>query len=507
MNELTGSPNLNQGKKNEWLILAIIIVALIPVTIDATILHVAIPTLTLSIGATGNEVLWIIDTYPLIMAGLLLPMGVLGDKIGHKKILLFGVSIFALASLCAGLSTLPIYLILSRALLALGGSMIMPVTLAIIRQTFTEEKKCGQALGIWAAVGTMGAALGPLIGGILVEHYSWEAVFLVNIPLLLIMIPAIWFGIPIGVSDPKKSWNFKDAVLLLIGVITFVYALKSVFKQHQSLWISLIAGVIGSIFLTWFFKKQRDTSNPMIDIGLLKDRRILLGMLLCFVPMAVIVGFEFLLAQELQFVHQFSPITAGQFMLPFAIAAAIAGPVTGSVMNKFSYRKLIIGVLALSSLSFFMLSSLDFSIMSIALFCWLVVLGFGLGMILMAATSSIMAAVPVDKAGAAGSMESIAYELGTGLGIAFFGIVLSQIFRNEIASTQVFSTQLTNDAPASISDALILANSLGGAKAAEIRTAAMDAFLVAHHWVLITAGTVLGALAVAMGFLLPKKTT
>lgn len=160
--------NVSEGNinvKNQWLVLAIIIASLIPVTIDATILHVAIPTLTLSLGASGNEVLWIIDIYPLIMAGLLFPMGILGDKIEHKKVLLFGLTIFGIASFMAGFSSAPIYLILSRALLAVGGSMIMPVTLAIISQTFTNEAQRGTALGIWAAVGTVGAAVGPVIGG------------------------------------------------------------------------------------------------------------------------------------------------------------------------------------------------------------------------------------------------------------------------------------------------------------------------------------------------------
>ncbi|MDA6071041.1 MFS transporter [Flavobacterium sp. AC] len=506
MNKLIGSPK-KKAKINEWLILAIIILALIPVTIDATILHIAIPSLTLSLGATGNEVIWIIDTYPLIMAGLLLPMGVLGDKIGHKKILIFGVSIFALASLFAGLSTQPLYLILSRALLALGGSMIMPVTLAIIRQTFPDQEKCGRALGIWAAVGTMGAAIGPLIGGILVEYYSWEAVFLINIPLLLIVIPLIWFGVPNGISDPKKPWIFKDACLLLIGVIVFVYALKSIFKENQSLYVSAIAGLFGFLLLRWFFKKQKNTDTAMIDISLLQNKQILFAMLLCFVPMAVIVGFEFLLAQELQFVHKFSPINAGLFMIPFAFSSALAGPLTGYLIGKIGFRKLIITVLFISSFSFFMLSTLNFSSLTIPVFGWLVVLGFSLGMILMAATNSIMATAPIDKAGTAGSMESIAYELGTGLGIAFFGIVLSQVFIRKFSISKDLLSEIGNKSYNSISDVLIIANNLDAAKQQEMKNAAMIAFQGAHNIVLIVAGSILGILALAIIFSGSKKTT
>lgn len=504
MEKLNGISEEKTNVKKQWLVLAIIITALMPVTIDATILHVAIPTLTLSLGATGNEVLWIIDTYPLIMAGLLFPMGVLGDKIGHKKLLLYGLALFTIASFLAGNASEPIYLILSRGLLALGGSMIMPVTLAIIRQTFTDEAKRATALGIWAAVGTAGAAVGPLIGGILVENFWWGAVFLVNIPLLLLVMPLVWVGIPKGISNPKKSWILKDAALVLVGVILFVYGLKTLFKEDQPLWISCVIGLIGFVFLRWFFKIQKKSSSPMIDVALLKDKRISIGMLMCFVPMAVIVGFEFLLAQELQFVHRISPINAGLFMMPLVIASAIAGPLTGTIIEKAGFKKVILTALTLASLSFFMLSRLDFSSLSTGIFIWLVILGFSLGMVLVTATTSIMTATPEDKAGMAGSMESIAFELGTGLGITFFGIVLSQIFINKFSISKELATQIPQGANRSISDAMNAANNLGGANADIIKKAAMVAFQDAHNVVLVLAGSLLATLTLVLVFIAPK---
>ncbi|MCV9928853.1 MFS transporter [Flavobacterium sp. LS1R49] len=491
--------------RNQWFILAIIICTIIPVAIDATILHVAIPTLTLSLGASGNEVLWIIDVYPLIMAGLLLPMGVLGDKIGHKKLLLFGITIFGLASFLAGVSSTPTFLILSRGFLALGGAMIMPVTLAIISQTFTDDVKRGTALGIWAAIGTAGAAVGPVIGGIIVENYWWGAVFLINIPLILIVIPLIWIGIPKGISNPNKLWVLKDAALVLIGVILFVYSIKTVFKEGHPLWISIVIGIVGFIFLRLFFKKQKISSSPMIDMELLQDRRILLGMLLCFVPMSVIVGFEFLLAQELQFVHKLSPINAGLFMLPFVASSAIAGPITGAIMQRIGFRNVIITVLSLSSLSFFMLSRLNFSSLTGSLLFWLITLGFSLGMVLVAATTAIMSAAPLDKAGMAGSMESISYELGTGLGITFFGIILSQIFIKKFVISEELLIELPKQVNNSIGDAMIVANEIGGEKAEIIKKAAMTAFQDAHNIVLILAGSVLAILTLILVFILPKE--
>ncbi|MCD0474567.1 MFS transporter [Flavobacterium sp. EDS] len=505
MKELNNMSEGGINVKNQWLVLAIIIASLIPVTIDATILHVAIPTLTLSLGASGNEVLWIIDIYPLIMAGLLLPMGILGDKIGHKKVLLFGLTIFGIASFLAGFSSAPIYLILSRALLALGGSMIMPVTLAIISQTFTNEAQRGTALGIWAAIGTAGAAVGPVIGGVIVEHYWWGAVFLINLPLILIVIPLIWIGVPKGISSPEKPWVLKDAALVLVGVILFIYGIKTIFKEDHPLWISIAVGIIGFIFLRLFFIKQKISPFPMIDMQLLQNKRILLGMLLCFVPMAVIVGFEFLLAQELQFVHKLSPIDAGLFMLPFVTSSAVAGPLTGSILGRIGFKNLIITVLSLSSLSFFMLSQLDFSSFTASLLFWSIVLGFSLGVVLIAGTTAIMSAAPLDKAGMAGSMESISYELGTGLGITFFGIILSQIFIKKFIINEELLKELPKQVNNSIGDAMIVANELGGEKGEVIKKAAMTAFKDAHDVVLILAGTVLAILALILVFILPKE--
>lgn len=488
-----------KSSNKEWLVLVLIILALLPVTIDATILHVAIPTLTLSLGASGTEVLWIIDIYPLVMAGLLLPMGVLGDKVGHKKIISYGLALFAIGSLLAGFSATPLYLIFSRGLLAFGGSMIMPGTLAIIRQTFTDEGRRGTALGIWAAAGTAGAAVGPVIGGIIVEHFWWGAVFLVNIPLLLLVIPLIGIGVPKSISDPTKPWILKEAVVVLAGVILFIYSIKSFFKANSSIGISSAAAVLGIVFLFYFFRKQKTAALPMIDISLLQDRRILIGMLLCFIPMAVIVGFEFLLAQELQFVHLLSPINAGLFMLPFVIASAVAGPITGSIIQKAGFRNVIVTALTMAAVSFFVLSTLEFSTFSIPLLIWFILLGFSLGMILITATTSIMAAAPENKAGMAGSMESIAYELGTGLGITFFGIVLSQLFIKNFA---IAGTPLPSYP--TISDAIIAANTIGGPQAELIKSTARMAFQEAHHTVLLLAGSLLLVLALLLLFIIPK---
>ena len=180
----------------KWLILAVIILIYLPVSIDATVLHVAIPRLSVGLGASNNELLWIIDIYSLVMAGLLLPMGALGDRIGYKRLTLLGTGLFGVASLCAALSTTAMMLIISRAFLGIGAAMILPATLSGVRQTFPERKERDFALGLWVAVGTGGAMIGPIVGGFLLEHFYWGSVFMLNVPIVLMTLLLTHFLIP-----------------------------------------------------------------------------------------------------------------------------------------------------------------------------------------------------------------------------------------------------------------------------------------------------------------------
>lgn len=190
-----------QPDPKRWLVLLAVMLAFLPVALDMTILHVAVPTLTQALGASSTQVLWIIDIYPLLMAGLLVPMGTLADKVGNRRILLTGLTIFGVASALAAFAPNAPMLIAARMLLALGGSMIMPCVLGIIRRTFDDESERGLALGLWGTVGAAGAAVGPLIGGALLEHFWWGSVFLINIPVMLVVAPACWFLYP-GVRKP-----------------------------------------------------------------------------------------------------------------------------------------------------------------------------------------------------------------------------------------------------------------------------------------------------------------
>lgn len=226
----------------QWMTLMAILLVYIPVAIDATVLHVAAPTLSVALGSSGNELLWIIDIYSLVMAGMVLPMGALGDKIGFKRLLLLGSAIFGIASLCAALSPTSMTLIASRALLAVGAAMIVPATLAGIRSTFAEASQRNMALGLWAAVGSGGAAFGPLVGGILLEHFYWGSVFLINVPIVLVVIAINAKVVPRQPARREQPLNLLQALVLIAAILMLVFSAKSALKGQLALWLTAPAG-------------------------------------------------------------------------------------------------------------------------------------------------------------------------------------------------------------------------------------------------------------------------
>lgn len=483
--------------RNPWFILAILITCFVPVVIDSTVLHMGIPPLTLDLKATGNQVLWMLDIYSLFMAGLLIPMGVLGDKIGHQKLLFFGVIIFIIASFTAGLSQHPMHLILSRILLAVGGSMIMPTTLAIIRQTFQNERDRGIALGIWVIFANGGAAIGPLFGGLLIDYFSWRAIFFFNIPILLIAAPFVWFALPKSISDPKKNWVLRYALLLIIAIILLVYCFKIVPRNDETLWMGITAGAIGCILLYLFYKLQHGKEDSMIDWDLMKKPRVKYGMLFTFIPMVICSGFELLLSQELQLVHHLTPTNTAFYIAPFFLAFAFSGAL-GAYLRKFGILRIIIAGLIMSTIAFFAMSRMGFAELTLPLLFWLLVSGFGLGIIMLAASFSIMSGADDENAGAAGSLESVSYELGVGLGVTIFGVLLSQAFSYKLRFEETVVDKIPKKVYHSINDALVTAEDMGGEIGTIIQTESKVAFETAHSTVLLVSSGILLLFAIQM---------
>lgn len=376
----------------QWLTLVAILLVYLPVAIDATVLHVAAPTLSMSLGTSSNELLWIIDIYSLVMAGMVLPMGALGDKIGFKRLLLLGSAIFGVSSLAAAFSPTALALIASRALLAIGAAMIVPATLAGIRNTFSQARHRNMALGLWAAIGSGGAAFGPLVGGILLEHFYWGSVFLINVPIVLAVIAFSARMVPRQPARREQPLNLTQALMLIVAILMLVFSAKSALKGQMALWMTGLIALVGLALLVRFVRQQLSAATPMVDMRLFTHRIILSGVMMAMTALITLVGFELLMAQELQFVHGKTPFEAGLFMLPLMLASGFSGPVAGVMVSRLGLRQVATGGMLLSAFSFLGLSMTDFSSQQWLAWGLMTLLGFSVASALLASGAAIMAA-------------------------------------------------------------------------------------------------------------------
>lgn len=486
----------------QWLVLIVIVLAYTPVAIDATVLHVAVPTLSVALGASGSELLWIIDIYSLVMTGMVLPMGALGDRIGFKRLIVVGCSLFALASLMAAYAPDAVVLIAARALLAVGAAMILPATLAGIRKTFSDTRERNIALGIWAAVGAGGAAFGPLVGGMILAHFAWGAVFLMNIPVVALVLLLTWRYVPSQPGNPHQRLNFTHALMLVVAVLVLVWAAKTALKPEDTWLIAAIALIAGLALLLVFVRLQRHSKSPLLDVSLFTHRIILTGVVMAMASMVALVGFELLMAQELQFVHGKTPLQAGIFMLPVMLASSLCGPFAGLLVSRFGLRHVAAAGMALSALSFYGLAHTDFACQQWQAWGWMLLLGLSAATALLSGTSAIMSAAPPDKAAAAGAIETMAYELGAGMGIALAGLLLTGSYRTAMVVPQGLTAQDAGRVLSSIGEAAQVAMTLDSVQAAHVMAAASEAFSDSHTAVLGMAWMLLAVLSVVVWFAL-----
>ena len=477
---------------NRWLVLAIVSSALFLITVDMTVLYTALPRLTHDLAATASEKLWIINAYALIVAGLLPGCGTLGDRVGHRKMLAAGLATFGSASLLAAFAPSAALLIAARALLGVGAAMMMPATLSIIRITFTDKHDRSLALGIWGAIASGGAALGPVIGGILLEYFHWGSVFLINVPVVAIALIAALTILPSAESLSDRRWDPVASLQIMIGLIALAFAIKEISRPEPSYGLALLAALLGSASLAIFLRGQRRSAEPLLELSFFNDRVFTMGAVVAVVTSVIMVGVELAFSQRLQLVLGFTPLQAAFFILPIPLAAFVGGPLAGFLLPKLGTERIMWVTLLLTGggLAGLLAAHGSGGVMQGTS---LAAMGLGLGAAMAAASNAIMSRAPAHRAGMAASVEEVSYELGGAIGIAVFGSILSAVYSATLALPGELST--LSAAYDSLDAALLASETLKPETATMLTAYARTAFDKAFVTVVIIAGLIATATA------------
>lgn len=402
-----------------WAALATLVLPVLLISIDMSVLGIAVPSLSAHLQPTSGQLLWIIDLYSFLLAGLLIFMGSLGDRIGRKRILLIGAPLFGVASVLAAFATSPAMLIAARALLGIGGATLMPSTLGLIRTVFPDRNERRIAIAVWAMAFSGGTALGPVLGGILLEHFWWGSVFLLNVPVIAVFLLSAPALLPESKDPNPGPFDPLSSVLSIGGIIGVVYALKTGVKAPD--WTVPIALVLGVVVLIWFVIRQRRLAPPMVDVRLFGDLAFTSAVSINVISMFASMGLMFFLPQYLMLVEGMGSARAGVWMLPLAVAALLGTLAAPILARGIAIRTIIMAGLSLVIVGFGMGTLLD-SVSTMAPFVALSLLcGIGVGLAETLTNDVILTAAPPERAGAAAAISETGYEFGGAMGTAVLG--------------------------------------------------------------------------------------
>jgi DHA2 family multidrug resistance protein-like MFS transporter len=490
--------------RRRWWTLAVLCLCLIVVSLDNTILNVALPTLQRKLNTSASQLQWIVDAYMLVFAGLLLSAGSLADRFGRRRGLVIGLVIFGGGSAAAAFSGSSTGLIASRAVMGIGGAFIMPATLSLITSVFGDPKERAKAIAAWSAAAGLAVAVGPVAGGLLLRHFWWGSVFLVNLPIVALALAAAFFLIPESRDPTQSRLDPVGALLSTGGLAAVVWAIIEGPSRGWTDSFVLQAGAVGLALVTAFVAWERKAPSPMLDLSLFRNRRFSAASLSITGVFFALMGTIFFLTQYLQDVLHFSALCAGVRIVPVSIGmiagAGLATKLTERIGTKLVVAKgLTIVAAGLGILSF---AAVDSSYALVA--ASLTVIGLGMGLAMAPATDSIMGAVPAAKASLGSAVNDTTRMVGGTLGVAILGSILSSGYRARVDVAQLDGTA-AHAAHDRLQGALAVAGRIGGEPGRQLAASASSAFVSAMDITLLVGmGFALAGALVAL-ILLPSR--
>ncbi|MFT4052534.1 MAG: MFS transporter [Microbacterium sp.] len=458
-----------------WAALVVLMLPALLVSVDNTVLSFAMPAIALDLAPTSAQQLWIIDAYPLVLAGLLVTMGTLGDRFGRRRMLLIGATGFATISALAAFAPSAGLLIAARATMGIFGAMLMPSTLSLLRSIFTDRDQRRFAIAVWASMFSAGAALGPIVGGILLEHFSWGAAFLMAVPVLVPLLIAAPLLVPESRDPQPGRIDPLSSVLSMATMVPIVLAIKETVVHGLDGAVSAFL-LVGVVFGVLFVRRQLLLPEPMLDMRLFRRGTFSGALLVNLLSIVAFVGFLFFAAQHLQLIAGLSPMDAALALVPGMIAMIVAGLAVVPIAARVDARIVVPVALMFSVAGYALVAVSAMNVDTGLLIGAFALLGLGIGGAETVSNDLILSSAPPSMAGSASAVSETAYEVGAVLGTAVLGGILTAVFRNGIVLPASVSADLEDAARETLAGAMAVADELGGATGEQLRLAAAQAF-------------------------------
>ena len=495
-----------------WWGVAVLALSVVILAIDMTVLNFALPAISRDLDPSGTQLLWIVDIYAFVIATLLITMGTLGDRIGRRKLLMWGILGFGAASLLAAYSVSPLMLIIARALQGVAGATLMPSTLSLIKAMFPDKNELPRAIAVWISCYSLGAIIGPVLGGWLLEHFHWGSVFIINVPVAVAVIAGGLLVLPESKSSSPGKFDVAGAVLSMAALFGVVGALKAA-TAGLAWWIPALLATAAILAAGALVSHLNNSPHPLVDVRLLRDRAYAMAVVINAMSSFLLVGAMFYLTQYLQVVLGISPVHAGLLLMPGMVASMAATMITGELVGKFSARPLLLIAITLAGAGLAMhvveASGIWPAVSSgTGAQVWFgasfILLGVGAGMIDPVTNTIILGSAPPEQSGAASALSETGYELGGAFGAAILGAVLVGTYSRELSAVDLpldpsQSTELSDN----VNSAHVLAESLPDDLAAAVIDVADKAFTSGMGWASAVAVGCCIATAIAVRAVLP----